>query len=281
MNALKKLRQVVRDTLHIGVLPIRNFILHPIWCYSVSEISEIIKRDWCANSARRINIGERKLLEVEKHGAGGLHTRFVVCRWLGQDDGWALEHEVPTCGDERRLDLSQLDIVYVHELPQREASRQNQRCLGIGHKVSGPVPRRPRMSDTPRTDNSVYPWLNSLRFWLLGGEHRLPDGGVNGQPPLWQRLAYKICKWLDDREARKCGRCFGHGQICLDIAGCTFAECPDCKGRGWLTRGQMDAIALVKAHPLPAKLWTPCPPNTTRYPTGLAPVIRKQKHTED
>jgi hypothetical protein len=107
----------------------------------------------------------------------------------------------------------------------------------------------------------IVGWLYSFRFWLLGGVHRLPDGGVNGQPPLWQRLNYRIGKWLADREARKCGRCFGFGRISLDIAGCTSAECPDCKGRGRLTQGQMDAIALVKTHPLPAKLWTPCPPN--------------------
>ena len=96
-----------------------------------------------------------------------------------------------------------------------------------------------------------------FRFWLLGGAHSLPDGGVNGQPPLWQRMNYRICKWLDDREARKCGRCSGFGRISLDIAGCTSAECPDCKGRGRLTQGQIDAIALVKAHPIQAKLWTP------------------------
>jgi hypothetical protein len=96
-----------------------------------------------------------------------------------------------------------------------------------------------------------------FRFWLLGGAHSLPDGGVNGQPPLWERVDSRICKWLDDREARKCWRCSGFGRISLDIAGCTSAECPDCKGRGRLTQGQMDAIALVKAHPLPAKLWTP------------------------
>ena len=123
-------------TVRRFVLPIRNFLMHPIWCYLVSEIAEIIKRDWYANSARGINIGERKLLEVEKHGAGGMHTRFVVCRWLGQDDGWALEHEVHTCGEERRLDLSQLDIVYVHELPQRAASRQNPMGLVVAHETN-------------------------------------------------------------------------------------------------------------------------------------------------
>ena len=104
--------------------------------------------------------------------------------------------------------------------------------------------------------NVVGLWYR-FRFWLLGGAHTLPDGGVNGQPPLLERIDRRICKWLDDREARKCGRCFGFGRISLDIAGCTSAECPDCKGRGRLTQGQMDAIALVKAHPLPAKLWTP------------------------
>ena len=111
---------------------------------------------------------------------------------------------------------------------------------------------------------SLYPvvgWFYSFRFWLFGGVHSILDGYVNGQPPLWKRIDSRICKWLDDREARKCGRCFGFGRISTDIAGCTSVECPDCKGRGRLTQSQMDAIALVKAHPLPAKLWTPCSPN--------------------
>ena len=124
--------------------------------------------------------------------------------------------------------------------------------------------RAKKRSDAASCGRSLHPVIGrlySFRFWLLGGSHRLPDGGVNGQPPLWQRLDYKIGKWLADRDALKCGRCFGFGRISLDIAGCASAECPDCKGRGRLTQGQMDAIALVKAHPLPAKLWTPRPPN--------------------
>lgn len=152
MKALKNLQQFVRDTLHRFVLPIRNFLMHPIWCYSVLEIAEIIKRDWYANSPRGINIGERRLLEVERIGAGGFHTTFAVCRWIGQDiGGWVLEHEPETHGVERSLKLERDRIVAVHEIPQRAASRQNPtglRCAGLDAHKQDPVVGQQNLSET-------------------------------------------------------------------------------------------------------------------------------------
>lgn len=46
VKSLKAIRQLVRDTLHRFVRPIGNFFLHPIWCYSPTEIARIVKRDW-------------------------------------------------------------------------------------------------------------------------------------------------------------------------------------------------------------------------------------------
>ena len=72
---------------------------------------------------RTMNIGERRLLEVERRGAGGFHTSFVVCRWTV--DGWAVDVQVDALGGEMMLDLSNSMVVAEHKLPTRRADSGN------------------------------------------------------------------------------------------------------------------------------------------------------------
>lgn len=79
-----------------------------------------------------MNIGERRILELERIGAGGFHTSFHVCRWLGEDYGWALEHSPMVFGEENQLDLSRDRIAAIHTLPARKAELN---FLDLCHKV--------------------------------------------------------------------------------------------------------------------------------------------------
>ena len=86
------------------------------------------------------------------------------------------------------------------------------------------------------------------------------SGLLSGKNFLW-------LWWMFCFEPRfLCVKFKGEGRFCLDIAGCTFAICPDCDGLGWRTQKQVDADALVKAYPLLVPLHSPSGQNARVEP---------------
>lgn len=63
-----------------------------------------------------MNIGERRLLEIEEQGAGKDHTIFAVCKYTSI--GWALEHEPYTVGPEKHVNMTKCKIVAIHPIPR-------------------------------------------------------------------------------------------------------------------------------------------------------------------